>query len=65
MYFVAETKGSMSSMKLRAIENTKIACARKFFDEIGRRVSEDRVKYDVVTSYEKLMDVIGRGTVAA
>jgi superfamily II DNA/RNA helicase len=59
IYFVAETKGTMSSMKLREIENTKIACARKFFDEIGRRVTEDRVKYDVVTSYEKLMDVVG------
>ena len=60
IYFVAETKGSMSSMKLREIENTKIACARKFFDEIGHRVAEDRVKYDVVTSYEKLMDIVGR-----
>lgn len=62
VYFVAETKGTMSSMKLREIEKTKIACARKFFDEIGRRVSEDRVKYDVVISYEKLMDVVGRAT---
>lgn len=60
IYFVAETKGTMSSMKLREIENTKIECARKFFDEIGRRVTEDRVKYDVVTSFEKLMDIIGR-----
>ncbi|MDG4576586.1 MAG: DEAD/DEAH box helicase family protein [Defluviicoccus sp.] len=60
IYFVAETKGTMSTMKLREIENTKIACARKFFDEIGQRVSEDRVKYDVVTSYEKLMDIVGR-----
>ena len=59
IYFVAETKGTMSSMKLREIEKTKIACARKFFDEIGRHVSEDRVKYDVVTSYEKLMDIVG------
>jgi len=60
IYFVAETKGTMSSMKLREIENTKIACARKFFDEIGQRVSEDRVKYGVVTSYEKLMDIVAR-----
>lgn len=59
IYFVAETKGTMSSMKLREIEKTKIACARKFFDEIGRRVVEDRVKYDMVTSYEKLMDIVG------
>lgn len=60
IYFVAETKGTMSSMKLREIENTKIACARKFFDEIGRKISDDRVKYDVVTDYAKLMDIVGR-----
>ncbi|MEA3640011.1 MAG: DEAD/DEAH box helicase family protein [Lamprobacter sp.] len=59
IYFVAETKGTMSTMKLREIEQTKIACARKFFDEIGQRISEDRVKYDVVTDYAKLMDVVG------
>ena len=47
IYFVAETKGSMSSMKLREIERTKIECARKFFQEIGRGVAKDRVKYDV------------------
>lgn len=59
IYFVAETKGTMSSMKLREIEKTKIECARKFFDEISQRVTEDRVKYDVVTDYAKLMDVVG------
>ncbi|UMM64710.1 hypothetical protein DM15PD_17290 [Aristophania vespae] len=58
IYFVAETKGTMSSLKLREIEKTKIACARKFFDEIERHVSHDRVKYDVVTSYEQLMDIV-------
>ena len=60
IYFVAETKGSMSSMKLREIEQTKIACARKFFDEIGQRITKDKVKYDVVTDYAKLMDVVSR-----
>jgi type III restriction enzyme len=60
IYFVAETKGTMSSMKLREIENTKIACARKFFDEIGRKVTDDKVKYDVVTDYAKLMDIVSR-----
>jgi type III restriction enzyme len=64
IYFVAETKGTMSSLKLREIENTKIACARKFFDEIGQRVSADRVKYDVVTSYEKLMDIVAQCAVS-
>jgi type III restriction enzyme len=35
-------------------------CARKFFNEIGQRISENRVKYDVVTNYENLMDIVGR-----
>lgn len=59
VYFVAETKGTMSSLKLREIELTKIACARKFFDEIGRRVSSVAVRYDVVTDYGKLMAIVG------
>jgi type III restriction enzyme len=60
IYFVAETKGSLSSLTLREIEKTKIVCAKKFFDEIGKRIAVDRVKYDVVDSYEKLMDIVGR-----
>ena len=59
IYFVAETKGSLSSMKLREIERTKIACARKFFEEIGKQISHDRVRYDVVSSYQQLMDIVG------
>jgi type III restriction enzyme len=59
IYFVAETKGSMSSMVLREIEKTKIECARKFFDKINLQISEEKVKYDVVDSYSKLMDVVG------
>ncbi|RAS05007.1 type III restriction-modification system endonuclease [Cupriavidus alkaliphilus] len=60
IYFVAETKGSMSSLKLREIEKTKIECARKFFDELNQKIAQDRVRYDVVTNYAKLMDVVGR-----
>ncbi len=59
IYFVAETKGTMSSMKLREIEKTKIECARKFFDGINEHIQSDKVKYDVVTDYGKLMDVVG------
>jgi type III restriction enzyme len=58
IYFVAETKGSMSSMDLRPMEATKIECARKFFAEINKRFAPDRVKYDVVNSFEKLMEVV-------
>jgi len=54
VYFVAETKGSMSSMDLRKIEECKIECARKFF----AKITSDQVKYDVVDSYGKLMDLV-------
>ncbi len=59
VYFVAETKGSMSTMKLRAVEEKKIECARKFFEEINREIDPERVKYDVVDSYGKLMEIVG------
>ena len=54
VYFIAETKGSMSSMELRKIEECKIDCARKFFTKI----TSDQVKYDVVNSYSKLMELV-------
>ncbi len=54
IYFIAETKGSMSSLQLKEIEQTKIKCARKFFTKI----TSDQVKYDVVNSYEKLMQIV-------
>ena len=59
IYFVAETKGSMSSMELREIEKTKIECARKFFDKINQHVVADKVKYDMIDNYGRLMDVVG------
>lgn len=58
VYFVAETKGSMSSMVLNEIEKTKIRCARKFFDEINKKYSPENVKYDVVDSFGKLMELV-------
>jgi type III restriction enzyme len=58
LYFVAETKSDQPSMKMRELEQTKIKCARKFFDEIGRMINEDRVRYDVVTSYTDLIALV-------
>jgi type III restriction enzyme len=58
VYFVAETKGSMSSMELREIEKTKIKCARKFFDDINEKFALEQVKYDVVDSFGKLMELV-------
>jgi type III restriction enzyme len=54
IYFVAETKGSLSSLQLREIEHVKIQCARKFFDLMQ---PPDEVKYDVVESIERLYDL--------
>ncbi|MDQ6967842.1 MAG: DEAD/DEAH box helicase family protein, partial [Mariprofundaceae bacterium] len=54
IYFIAETKGSMSSMDLKKIEIVKTECAQKFFAEI----SSDQVKYDVVDSYGALMNIV-------
>ena len=58
IYFVAETKGSMSTLQLRHIENTKIECARKFFEEIDDNINAEKVKYDIVDSYSKLMEIV-------
>jgi type III restriction enzyme len=54
IYFVAETKGSMSSMELRKIEECKIDCAKKFF----AKITSEQVKYDVIDNYGKLMELV-------
>ena len=61
IYFVAETKGYQPSLKFRELEREKIKCARKFFEEIANSVSNDRVKYDVVSDFSELMSAV-RGT---
>ncbi len=58
VYFVAETKGSMSSMQLSEIEKSKIKCAKKFFEELNKQIEVDKVRYDVVDSYSKLTELI-------
>lgn len=58
IYFVAETKGSMSSMELRKTESTRIQCARKFFAEMNRRFAPENVRYDVADSFGKLMQIV-------
>ena len=58
IYFIAETKGSMSTMELRGKELSKIDCARRFFDRLNEDIQNDNVKYDVVTDYGKLMEIV-------
>ena len=54
IYFVAETKGSLSKMNLRESEQAKIDCAKKFFE----RVQTPDVKYDVVSNFDELMNIV-------
>ncbi|MEC0140927.1 DEAD/DEAH box helicase family protein [Paenibacillus macerans] len=54
IYFIAETKGSMESMELREVEKAKIECARKHF----AKLNTGQLKYDVVNSYEKLLEIV-------
>lgn len=56
IYFVAETKGSMRSMQLRLIEQSKIHCAREHF----KAISGDNVVYDVVDNYQSLLEKVMR-----
>lgn len=57
IYFVAETKGSLSSLQLKGVEDAKIECARKFFASLNEKNGQD-VKYDVVTDYTELMQLV-------
>lgn len=52
IFFIAETKGSLQSMQLNAIENAKIECCKKLFNEM----STANVRYHKVTSYQDLLD---------
>jgi type III restriction enzyme len=56
IYFIAETKGTMDNMHLRRIEDAKIVCAKKLFNE----VSTSHVKYHEVDSYQTLLNIMGK-----
>jgi len=57
VYFVAETKGSLSTLQLKGVENAKIECARKFFAALNAKTDRD-VTYDVVSDYSELMQLV-------
>ena len=54
IFFIAETKGTMDSLELRPIEQAKISCAKKLFNEI----STTGVKYHDVDNYSSLLTVM-------
>mgnify|MGYP003375676117 CR=1 FL=1 len=57
IYFVAETKGSLSSLQLKGIEDVKIECARRFFASLNEKNGDD-VMYHAVTNYTELMQLV-------
>ena len=54
IFFIAETKGTMESLKLKPIEQAKIKCAKKLFAHL----SDDDVVYHEVDSYQSLLDIM-------
>jgi len=59
VYFIAETKGSMSTLQLKGVEEAKIECARKFFASLNDKAEGSGVMYDVADSYDSLLQLIG------
>jgi type III restriction enzyme len=58
VFFVAETKGSMSTLQLKGVEEAKIECARKFFASLNDKADNNSVKYDVVKDYDSLLSLV-------
>ncbi|MDQ8043377.1 MAG: hypothetical protein AAGC46_18445, partial [Solirubrobacteraceae bacterium] len=60
IYFVAETKGELHSLEfgLRGLERTKIECAREFFKALEAANAHQNVRYDVVSDYAELMQIV-------
>ena len=54
IFFIAETKGTMESLELRPIEQAKISCAKKLFNEM----STSKVVYHDVDSYQSLLNIM-------
>ena len=56
IYFIAETKGTMNSLELRGIEKQKIEYAKEHF----KALKDKDIKYNVVDSYESLLNKVMR-----
>lgn len=53
VYFVAETKGSMSSLQLRDIEKNKIKCAEKLYEKLARE--DVKFSFGKVDNFDELL----------
>jgi type III restriction enzyme len=55
LFFVAETKGTMNTLELRGIEDNKIECARRLFNDL--QLAGD-VRYEQAVTYQGLLDEV-------
>lgn len=53
IYFIAETKGSLDSLELRAVEKGKINCAKSLYNKEG-----SKLHYEQVTKFDDLYNSI-------
>ena len=56
VYFVAETKGSMSTLQLREIEKSKIACATKLYEKLSRE--DVKFSFGKVDNFDTLLNLV-------
>lgn len=55
LFFVAETRGTMNTFELRSVEKSKIACAKRLFNDL--QLAGD-VHYEQAVTYEDLLDQV-------
>ena len=53
LFFIIETKGSISWEFLRAVEKGKIECGKKHFKSLG-----DDIELEVADDFDRLRDVV-------
>lgn len=54
IYFIAETKGSLDTMSLSPIEQSKIQCAEVLFNHMNTK----DVHFEQISSYDDLMNIV-------
>lgn len=55
IYFVAETKGTLESLQLKPVEQAKIDCASKLFNNL---LNTADVRYGLIKDYDSLLNLV-------
>ncbi|MDG6362863.1 DEAD/DEAH box helicase family protein [Glaesserella parasuis] len=58
IYFIAETKGTSEEGELRFNEYNRIKSAKRFFDILNQNTTEQKIRYDVVSNFDELMQIV-------